>query len=173
MLPQMQIQTLADLNHHKDIPETAETLEGNALLKAETIQKLFGGIVMADDTGLEVEALGGAPGVRSARYAGEPKDDAKNLKKLIKALTAKENRRAQFRTVICLFGLEKPLYFEGVVKGYILETPIGNGGFGYDPVFMPDGYSKSFAELPMEVKNRISHRGLAVQKLVQHLESFG
>ena len=171
MLPKMQIKTLTDLGYDDDIPETASSLEGNALLKAETSHKLFGGLVIADDTGLEVEALNGAPGVRSARYAGTPKNDTKNLEKLLKSLKKEENRCAQFRTVICLYGLEKPHFFEGIVQGVILEKRQGIGGFGYDPVFMPDGYSVSFAELPMEVKNRISHRGLAVQKLVGYLQN--
>lgn len=171
MLPEIRVQTLSDLGHIDEIPETAKTLEGNALLKAKATHQLFGGLVVADDTGLEVEALNGAPGVRSARYAGEPRDDTKNLKKLLHELHAIDNRRAQFRTVICLFGQEKPLYFEGIVKGTILETPKGAGGFGYDPVFVPEGYTQTFAELPMKVKNRISHRGLAVQKLVEHFKN--
>lgn len=171
MLPDIRIQTLSGLGHFDEIPETAKTLEGNALLKAEATHKLFGGLVVADDTGLEVEALNGAPGVRSARYAGEPRDDTKNLEKLLHELHVKDNRHAQFRTVICLFGQEKPLYFEGIVKGTILEMPKGASGFGYDPVFVPEGYTQTFAELPMEVKNRISHRGLAVQKLVEHFKN--
>jgi XTP/dITP diphosphohydrolase len=170
MLPQLQIKTLIDLNHQDEIAETASDLKGNALIKAQKIHDLFGEAVIADDTGLEVNALNGAPGVRSARYAGEPKNDIKNLEKLLEALKGEENRKAQFRTVICLLNREKMLYFEGVVKGTISEKPAGTGGFGYDPVFIPDGYSKSFAELSPEVKNRISHRGIAVQKLVQYLQ---
>jgi len=170
MLPQLQIKTLIDLNHQDEIAETASDLKGNALIKAQKIHDLFGEAVIADDTGLEVNALNGAPGVRSARYAGEPKNDIKNLEKLLEALKGEENRKAQFRTVICLLNKEKMLYFEGVVKGTISEKPAGTGGFGYDPVFIPDGYSKSFAELSPEVKNRISHRGIAVQKLVQYLQ---
>jgi XTP/dITP diphosphohydrolase len=170
MLPQIQIKTLIDLNHHDEIAETASDLKGNALIKAQEIYDLFGGAVIADDTGLEVLALNGAPGVRSARYAGEPKNDKKNLEKLLEALKGEKNRTAQFRTVICLLNSEKTLYFEGIVKGTISEKAVGIGGFGYDPVFVPDGFNQSFAELPPEVKNHISHRGLAVQKLVQYLQ---
>ncbi|MBL6646524.1 MAG: RdgB/HAM1 family non-canonical purine NTP pyrophosphatase [Flavobacteriaceae bacterium] len=170
MLPQLQIKTLIDLNHQDEIAETASDLKGNALIKAQEIYDLFGGAVIADDTGLEVLALNGAPGVRSARYAGEPKNDTKNLEKLLGALKGEKNRKAQFRTVICLLTNEKTLYFEGIVKGTISEKAVGIGGFGYDPVFVPDGFNQSFAELPPEVKNHISHRGLAVQKLVQYLQ---
>ena len=169
----VEIVTLAEAGLHGEIPETADTLQGNALQKAQWVrERIKDAGVFADDTGLEVEALGGAPGVYSARYAGEHCSFDDNIDKLLAALEGKENRRACFRTVICLIEEGEPRYFEGRVDGQILTERHSNGeGFGYDPVFMPDRFAVSFAEMPLEVKNTISHRGLAVQKLVQYLNT--
>lgn len=166
----VEILSLKDIHCDTDIPETADTLEGNAALKAEFIYKHYGLDCFADDTGLEVEALGGAPGVYSARYAdGEGHDSEANMKKLLKELSGETDRKAQFRTAICLIeGGEKHL-FEGVVKGEIIEEKRGNSGFGYDPVFVPEGFSQTFAELGAEIKNQISHRARAVQRLCEYL----
>lgn len=169
----IEVVSLADIGLVGDIPETADTLQGNALQKAEWVwerMKCKADGVFADDTGLEVEALGGAPGVYSARYAGEHCSFDDNIDKLLAALDGKENRRADFRTVICLIENGEPRYFEGRVDGQILTERHTNGeGFGYDPVFMPDRFAVSFAEMPLDVKNRISHRGLAVKKLAEYL----
>jgi XTP/dITP diphosphohydrolase len=169
----VEIVTLAEAGLHGEIPETADTLQGNALQKAQWVrERIKDAGVFADDTGLEVEALGGAPGVYSARYAGEHCSFDDNIDKLLAALEGNENRRACFRTVICLIEEGEPRYFEGRVDGQILTERHSNGeGFGYDPVFMPDRFAVSFAEMPLEVKNTISHRGLAVQKLVQYLNT--
>ena len=161
--------SLADAGLSGEIPETADTLEGNALQKAMWVWTRTGRPCVADDTGLEVDALGGAPGVYSARYAGEHCSFDDNVRKLLDALDGQTNRRADFRTVICLIEEGSPLYFEGRVDGQILTQPFGEGGFGYDPVFMPDRFAVSFAEMPLEVKNRISHRGRAVAKLVDYI----
>ena len=168
----VEIVTLAEAGLHGEIPETADTLQGNALQKAPWVRERIKDVgVFADDTGLEVEALGGAPGVYSARYAGEHCSFDDNIDKLLAALEGKENRRACFRTVICLIEDGEPRYFEGRVDGQILTERHSNGeGFGYDPVFMPDRLAVSFAEMPLEVKNRISHRGRAVAKLVEYLK---
>lgn len=166
----IEIISLNELGCYDDIPETADTLEGNALIKAAYVFEKFGLTCIADDTGLEVEALNGEPGVYSARYGGEPHDAQKNMQKLLKKLDGVENRKAQFRTVIVLMDAQRELYFEGMIHGNIATVPSGNAGFGYDPVFIPDGYDKSFAELGAELKNRISHRALAVEKLVQFLK---
>ena len=163
------LKSLADVGLEGDIPETADTLQGNALQKAQWVWERTGNDCFADDTGLEVEALGGAPGVYSARYAGEHCSFDDNINKLLAALDGKTNRRACFRTVICLIEQGVPRYFEGRVDGVILTERYGNEGFGYDPVFMPDRFAVSFAEMPLEVKNKISHRGLAVQKLCEYL----
>ena len=165
-----QVMGLADIGCNTDIPETSDTLEGNALQKARYVADNFGVDCFADDTGLEVEALHGAPGVYSARYAGEHCSFDDNIDKLLQALDGQTNRRAAFRTVICLIEHGEPRYFEGRVDGQILtERHSGGEGFGYDPVFMPDRFALSFAEMPLEVKNSISHRGLAVKKLVEYL----
>ena len=166
----IEIVSLNELGCYDDIPETADTLEGNALIKAEYVFNKFGMACIADDTGLEVEALNGEPGVYSARYGGEPHNAQKNMQKLLTNLKGIENRKARFRTVIVLKDAERELYFEGTIHGHISEAPSGAAGFGYDPVFVPDGYDKSFAELGAELKNRISHRALAVEKLVQFLK---
>ncbi|MBO7200645.1 MAG: non-canonical purine NTP diphosphatase [Bacteroidales bacterium] len=165
------ILSLKDINLEGDIPETSDTLEGNATQKAEWIYSRIGQDCFADDTGLEVEALDGAPGVYSARYAGEGCSFADNVNKLLKAMKGQSNRKARFRTVICLIENGKKNYFEGIVNGTIVEKGSGNMGFGYDPIFVPDGYNISFAEMPLDEKNKISHRGLATQKLVEYLKS--
>lgn len=156
---------LAALGCHDEIPETGNTLRDNALQKAQYIHDRFGVDCFADDTGLEVEALDGAPGVYSARYAGEPADFAKNRAKLLSALAGISNRRAQFRTVVSLILNDKTYFFEGIVTGRIIAEERGVGGFGYDSVFVPDGYDKTFAELPAAVKNSISHRARAMEQL--------
>lgn len=166
-----QVLSLADIGCHEDIPETHETLEENSREKAEYVFRNYGIDCFADDTGLEVDALGGAPGVYSARYAGEHCSFDDNINKLLAALDGQNNRRADFRTVICLIEGGEPKYFEGRVDGQILTERHSNGeGFGYDPIFMPDRFALSFAEMPLDVKNTISHRGLAVQKLVEYLK---
>lgn len=166
----VEIVSLAEAGLSGEIPETADTLQGNALQKAQWVWERTHTDCFADDTGLEVEALGGAPGVYSARYAGEHCSFDDNIDKLLHALEGHTNRRARFRTVICLMEQGEPRYFEGRVDGQILTERHSNGeGFGYDPVFMPDRFAVSFAEMPLEVKNTISHRGLAVKKLVEYL----
>ena len=159
----------AALGCHDEIPETGDTLRDNALQKVQYIHDRFGVDCFADDTGLEVEALDGAPGVYSARYAGEPADFAKNRAKLLSALTGISNRRAQFRTVVSLILNDKTYFFEGIVTGRIIAEERGVGGFGYDSVFVPDGYDKTFAELPAAVKNSISHRARAMEQLTNFL----
>ncbi|CDA83968.1 non-canonical purine NTP pyrophosphatase [Bacteroides sp. CAG:754] len=163
--------SLNDIGCHTDIPETAATLEGNALLKSSFIFKNYGLDCFADDTGLEVEALDGAPGVYSARYAGgEGHDSQANMLKLLHDLEGKKNRKAQFRTAISLILDGKEYLFEGVIKGEIIKEKRGDSGFGYDPIFKPEGYDKTFAELGNDIKNKISHRALAVQKLCEFLQ---
>lgn len=166
----VEVLSLKDIQCEADIPETADTLEGNAALKAEYIYRHYGLDCFADDTGLEVEALNGAPGVYSARYAGgEGHDSEANMRKLLAEMKGKENRKAQFRTSICLIEGGTEHLFEGVVKGEIIEAKRGASGFGYDPVFMPEGYTETFAEMGSEEKNRISHRARAVQALCAYL----
>ena len=169
---QVELLSLNDIGCQTDIPETAEPLEGNALLKSSYIYKNYHLDCFADDTGLEVEALNGAPGVYSARYAGGEGHDAQaNMLKLLHELEGKENRKAQFRTAISLILDGKEYLFEGVIKGEIIKEKRGDSGFGYDPVFMPEGYDRTFAELGNDIKNQISHRALAVQKLCEFLQS--
>lgn len=163
------IKSLSDIGLEGDIPETAATLQGNALQKAQWVWERTHTDCFADDTGLEVEALNGAPGVYSARYAGEHCSFDDNINKLLTALDGCANRRACFRTVICLIEHGVPRYFEGRVDGVILTERYGTDGFGYDPVFMPDRFAVSFAEMPLDVKNMISHRGIAVKKLVDYI----
>ncbi|MBO4530272.1 MAG: non-canonical purine NTP diphosphatase [Paludibacteraceae bacterium] len=165
----LSIKTLNELGFYDDIPETAGTLQGNASQKAHFLYDKFGCNCFADDTGLEVVALNGEPGVYSARYAGVDKDSEANMQKLLQNLSGKENRKARFRTVISLIWEGEEHFFEGIVEGTILTEKHGSEGFGYDPIFRPNGYSKSFAELSMEEKNSISHRGKAVEKLLQFL----
>lgn len=166
-----ELKSLADMNCFEDIPETADTLEGNALLKAEFVYNRFGKSCFADDTGLEVEALNGQPGVYSARYAGNNHDFEANIDKLLVELAGKTNRKARFRTVIALIINNKAVYFEGIVDGVITTERKGEKGFGYDPVFLPEGFDKTFAEMTLEEKNAISHRARAVSKLVEYLKS--
>ena len=164
------ILSLNDIDCHADIPETADTLEGNARLKAEYIYQNYGMDCFADDTGLEVEALNGAPGIYSARYAGGAGHDSEaNMCKLLSELEGKTNRKAQFRTAICLIEGGEEHLFEGIVRGTILQERRGTAGFGYDPIFQPEGYTETFAEMENEEKNKISHRARAVQKLVEYL----
>lgn len=165
----IELLSLKDIHCDVDIPETADTLEGNALLKAEYIYNNYGFNAFADDTGLEIEALNNEPGVYSARYAGEEKSAQANMLKVLEKLEGIENRKAQFRTAISLILDGKTYLFEGVIKGTIIKEKRGEAGFGYDPIFMPDGYDKTFAELGNEVKNEISHRALAVNKLCEFL----
>jgi XTP/dITP diphosphohydrolase len=168
--PEFEIISLADLNCFDDIAETAETLDGNALLKANYIYSKFGINCFADDTGLEVESLHGAPGVYSARYAGEDNNAHNNMNKVLSLLGDNKNRKACFRTVISLIRHNKIIYFEGKIEGKIALKPQGENGFGYDPIFIPDEYNVSFAELDAVEKNKISHRALAVEKLVNYLK---
>jgi non-canonical purine NTP pyrophosphatase, rdgB/HAM1 family len=165
----LHILSLSDIGCHEDIDETGITLEENALIKAKFIKNKYGYDCFADDTGLEVEALAGAPGVYSSRYAGETCNPEENMKKLLAVLGDTDNRAARFRTVIALLINDEEYLFEGVVKGKITEEKRGRHGFGYDPVFMPDGYDQTFAELGDEVKNSMSHRAMATQKLVGFL----
>ena len=166
---QIDILSLNDINCHVDIPETANTLEGNEKMKAEYIYNHYHLDCFADDTGLEVKALNGAPGIYSARYAGEGHDSQANMKKLLENLKGITNREAQFRTAICLIEGGEEHLFEGLVKGKIIEEKRGEVGFGYDPVFVPDGYDQTFAELGEDIKNQISHRARAVEKLCDYL----
>ena len=155
----------------EDIPETAETLEGNASQKAHYLYEKTGLDCFADDTGLEVEALDGAPGVHSARYATDGHDFAANNRLLLKNLEGKENRRARFRTVISLIKQGEEHLFEGIVEGHIIDHESGEEGFGYDPLFVPEGFDRTFAEMSAEEKNAVSHRGRAVRKLVAYLHA--
>ena len=161
--------SLTDLGVFDEIEETGTTIEENASLKAKYVSDKFGVNVFADDTGLEIESLNGEPGVISARYAGEEKNPLRNMEKVLRLMQNKENKSARFRTIISLILNGKEYIFEGVVNGQILKTPIGGNGFGYDPIFMPDGYTISFAQMDSETKNNISHRGKAVEKLIDFL----
>lgn len=164
--------SLKDIGCFEDIPETQETIEGNANQKANYVKDHYGYDCFADDTGLEVEALNGAPGIYSARYAGEQRDANDNMNKLLNKLKSKPNKKAQFKTVIAL-QINNQLYtFTGICKGEIITTKKGNKGFGYDPIFQPKGYSQTFAELSLEEKNKIGHRGKAVSKLVVFLNNL-
>lgn len=162
-----QILSLEDIGCFEDIPETADTIEGNAILKANYVTEKFGLNCFADDSGLEVDALHGEPGVFSARYAGEPKNDDNNMNKLLLNLKDKTNKKANFKTVICLNINGKQELFTGIINGEITSEKKGSNGFGYDPIFIANGYSKTFAELTMVEKSTISHRGIAVKKLVE------
>ncbi len=170
----IEVLSLNDIGCHADIPETADTLQGNALLKAQYVTEHYHVSCFADDTGLEVEALNGEPGIYSARYAGEQHDSEANMDKLLANLKEKNNRKARFRTVIALLIVEDDEsvhshLFEGIVYGSITHSRHGAEGFGYDPIFMPEGYNQTFAEMGAEVKNTISHRAKAVEKLAQFL----
>ena len=168
----IQIVSLEDIGCTEDIPETADTIEGNAILKANYVTSNYGYDCFADDTGLEVEALNGAPGVYSARYAGEQKDANDNMDKLLSELKDESNRKANFKTVIALNLNGKQNLFTGIINGKIIEEKIGTNGFGYDPIFVADGYEKTFAELTMEEKSTISHRGIAVKELILFLQKL-
>ena len=163
-----EVLSLREIGCETDIPETADTFAGNALQKAHYVKEHFGYDCFADDSGLEVDALDGAPGVYSARYSGGGSEE--NMTKLLHNLTGKSERGAQFRTVIALLIGDDTRLFEGIVRGSIIEERRGEGGFGYDPIFVPEGYDKTFAELGSEVKNRISHRAQAVEKLADYLK---
>ena len=165
----MELLSLKDIQCTADITETADTLEGNAIQKAEYIHRHYGLDCFADDTGLEVEALDGAPGVYSARYAGEGHDSEANMQKLLHNLEGKDNRKAQFRTAICLIMDDEQHLFEGICRGEIIKEKRGGAGFGYDPIFVPEGYTETFAELGNDIKNTISHRAKAVQMLCEFL----
>lgn len=168
----IELLSLEEIGCHEEIPETADTIEGNAILKANYITEKYGYNCFADDTGLEVKSLNGEPGVYSARYAGEQKSDHANMEKLLKALTGEEDRSAQFKTVIALNLNGQQHLFTGIAKGNITFDKSGNHGFGYDPIFQPENYTETFAELSSEVKNKISHRAKATQQLIDFLNSI-
>jgi XTP/dITP diphosphohydrolase len=165
------IKSLTDINCSDDIEETGLTLEENATLKSTYINQKFNVNCFADDTGLEIEALNNEPGVYSARYSGD-RDFKKNMYLVLKNLEGKTNRKAQFRTVISLILENKEHLFEGIVKGTIREIPVGSEGFGYDPIFEPEGYTQTFAEMDLAQKNKISHRAIATQKLITFLNAY-
>ncbi|MDM1459468.1 non-canonical purine NTP diphosphatase [Myroides odoratimimus] len=165
----IEILSLEDIGCNIDIPETADTIEGNAKLKADFVKRHYGYDCFADDSGLEVDALNGAPGVYSARYAGEQKNDNDNIDKLLQVLQKEENRKANFKTVICLNLHTETYYFTGIIDGQLLRERQGTEGFGYDPIFVADGMNQSFAEIDINAKNAISHRGKAVRQLVDFL----
>jgi non-canonical purine NTP pyrophosphatase, rdgB/HAM1 family len=164
-----EIISLEEIGCREEIPEDYETLQENALEKARYVKEHYGYDCFADDTGLEIEALGNRPGVYSARYAGPAKNSEDNMHKVLGEMKGEENRKARFRTVIALLLGGEEHFFEGIVEGKILEQQQGEIGFGYDPIFCPEGYRQSFAEMPMEQKNQISHRGQAVRKLAEFL----
>lgn len=171
LLPKhIEILSLDDIGCTEEIPEEAETIEENAMAKADYIRNHYGYNCFADDTGLEVAALNGAPGVYSARYAGAEKSDRLNMEKLLRELKGKEDRKARFKTVIALNLENEKILFQGIAEGTIVDTPRGDRGFGYDPVFMPLQYERTFAELPLSEKNRISHRAKAMQQLIDYFK---
>jgi XTP/dITP diphosphohydrolase len=174
LMPSSSIELLSldDINFHDEIDETASTLEGNALLKAKTIFEKTGINCFADDSGLLVDALNGEPGVYSARYAGEQKNDQDNMQKLLHELNDKPNRNAHFKTVMALIIDGKEHLFEGKIEGKIITEKLGSNGFGYDPIFVPDGYNETFAQLDSETKNKISHRARALQKMLEFLKTI-
>ncbi len=172
LLSQYEVVGLKDIGCHEDIPETADTIEGNSLLKAKYVFENYHIACFADDTGLEVDALGGEPGVYSARYAGKHHDSEANMKKLLENLQPESNRSAQFKTVITYHSGTDIVQFEGIVRGRITLEPSGNKGFGYDPVFTPEGYQQTFAEMSSSEKNAISHRGIALNQLISHLNNI-
>jgi XTP/dITP diphosphohydrolase len=165
--------SLNDLNIDEDIPENEPTLEGNALHKARHVHKMLNMNVFADDTGLEIDMLNGLPGVKSARFAGENKNSDANIEKVLLMMGKSENRKARFRTVIALIMEDKEYLFEGIVDGFIITYRRGIDGFGYDPVFIPEGETRTFAEMPLEEKNKISHRARAFEKLRMFLDRLG
>lgn len=167
----IQLLSLEEIGCHEEIPETAETIEGNAILKANYVTEKYGYDCFADDTGLEVTVLNGEPGVYSARYAGEQRNADDNMNKLLEALLDEEDRSAQFKTVIALNIKGEQHLFTGIAKGNIILDKTGNHGFGYDPIFQPENYTETFAELASEVKNKISHRAKATQQLIDFLNT--
>jgi len=168
MIAGIELLSLQDIGFADDIPEPYQTFEENALAKASAIYKFSGKNVFADDSGLCVNALHGAPGVDSAHYSGA-RDDEKNLQKVLHELNGEADRSAFYKAVICLVWEDEVYYFEGICEGTIIEKKRGHNGFGYDPVFIPAGYTQTFAELPLDIKNKISHRGKAVKKMVEFL----
>lgn len=170
-LNQYHLLSLNDIGYVEDIPETMDTLEGNASLKAWTVWRIYGIPCFADDTGLELEALGNRPGVVSARYAGEEKNFGKNMDKVLRELEGLTNRNARFRTVISLIINGQEVQFEGVAQGRIIHEKRGTEGFGYDPIFLPDGYEQTFAEMNLPIKNQVSHRFKAFSKLMGYLNT--
>lgn len=172
LLSSIELLSLEAIGCYEEIPETQPTIEGNALQKANYIKEHYGYDCFADDTGLEVKALDGAPGVYSARYAGPNRDADDNNKKLLNELSDKIDRTAQFKTVIALILDGKTHTFEGICKGTITKEKIGDDGFGYDPLFLPEGHEKTFAEMSIAQKNELGHRGKAIQKLIQHLKTL-
>jgi XTP/dITP diphosphohydrolase len=172
MLPEtIKILSLESIGCHEEIPETADTIEGNAILKANYVTRNYGYDCFADDTGLEVDSLNGEPGVFSARYAGEQRDADDNMNKLLEALSDKDNRKAQFKTVIALNLNGKQHLFTGIARGEITLEKTGNQGFGYDPIFKPEEYQETFAQLSLDIKNKISHRGKATLQLIDFLKA--
>ena len=167
--PAVTLRSLRDIGYTDDIIEDGTTLQQNALIKASYIYNNYHLPCFADDTGLEVDALGGAPGVHTARYAGPQCNPADNIALLLRNMQGILNRQAQFRTVIALINDGTPLYFTGIIRGTIATAPSGIGGFGYDPLFIPEGHTQTFAQLPAEIKNQISHRALAAQQLATYL----
>jgi XTP/dITP diphosphohydrolase len=167
----IQLLSLEEIGCHEEIPETADTIEGNAILKANYVTEKYGYDCFADDTGLEVNALNGEPGVYSARYAGEQKNADDNMNKLLSALSDKQDRSAQFKTVITLNLNGEQYLFTGIAKGEIILHKTGSNGFGYDPIFQPENYTETFAQLSSEIKNKISHRALATKQLIDFLNS--
>ncbi len=164
--------TLKDIGCLEELPETTNTLEGNARQKAQYVWDKFRIACFADDTGLEVAALGGAPGIHSAMYAGNQRSAHDNMALLLKNLETSSNRKARFRTIICLVMPQNQWTFEGIVNGDILRTPRGSGGFGYDPIFLPEGSTQTLAEMSMSEKNKMSHRAIAVGRLAEFLKSL-
>ena len=169
LLTNYKIVSLDDLNFSEDIAETENTIQGNAELKASFIYNKFNIDCFSDDTGLFIDSLDGLPGVKSARYAGENCNSEENINLVLKNLKNKSDRNASFKTAICLILNNTRYFFEGVINGKITEEKVGNGGFGYDPIFVPEGFDKTFSELTINEKNAISHRGVAVNKLVNFL----
>ncbi|WP_163515364.1 non-canonical purine NTP diphosphatase [Gelidibacter japonicus] len=163
---------LEDIGCYEDVPETQDTIKGNAIQKASYIKEKYGYDCFADDTGLEVDALDGAPGVFSARYAGDQRNSEDNIQKLLESLKHSSNRKAQFKTVIALELQGDQHQFTGICKGEITKNKSGTNGFGYDPIFKAEGYHKTFAELSLEEKNRIGHRGIAINQLVKFLNTL-
>jgi XTP/dITP diphosphohydrolase len=171
MLPSyIELLNLNDIQCNEEIPETSDSIEGNAILKAEYVKLHYRLDCFADDTGLEVAALGNEPGVFSARYAGPGKDANANMNKLLQNLADKEDRSARFKTVIALTLHNSPVLFQGICEGIIVKSPRGNKGFGYDPIFQPTGYDQTFAEMPLSLKSEIGHRGQAMRQLIDYLK---